>query len=110
MTKNKIKKNLSDEEMFAGWKEENTFENNPGEDIFSKSSPARAAKNQVKKEEDSFLTQELHAQVNKALLEQKIQLYREGVVDYQIKVYREGKQVILEAIPKGVGKKEKRIK
>lgn len=108
MSKGIIRKNLSDAEMFAGCKEELTFENNPGEDVITRKPHSQTAKQQVKKEEDnSFLPAELHQLVSKALLELKLQLYKEGVVDYSLKVTREGRQVILSAVPKGVEKKGK---
>lgn len=97
----KIKKNLSDSEMFKGWHEQPTFETEINDE------PVRPAVKAVKKEpaEDinsAYFTPELKEAVGKALLELKLNLYKEGTVDYQIKVSCQGNQVLLTAVPSKV--------
>jgi hypothetical protein len=84
--------------MLKGWQEESTFETeildepdvrtvksakrDPGEDINS-----------------AYLTPELRESIGKALLELKLNLYKQGIVDYQIKVACQGNQITLTAVP-----------
>lgn len=99
MLKDKIVRNRSDAEMFKGYKEELTFENSQS-DAGEPEKPARRPADTAKKAEDintAFLTPELQQQVGKALLELKLQLFKEGVVDYSLKVTREGRRIILTA-------------
>ncbi|MDR1702096.1 MAG: hypothetical protein LBR56_04920 [Sporomusaceae bacterium] len=103
----KIRKNLSDKDMFKGVSEENTFET----DIFA--APEPTIKLPPKKEaaanfKTAFFTPELQEAVSKALLELKVQLYQEGIIDYSLKVSQAGHQVLLSAVPKAAEKaKEK---
>lgn len=92
----KIPKNLSDQLMFEGVQEKQTFET-----MFIKEEPAPTPRAKKEKEslEAGFLTKELTEKIGRALLEMKLELYKEGVVEYKIKVSREGKQVILSAQP-----------
>lgn len=100
MLKDTIKRNLSDAEMFKNCKEELTFENSTAE----AHEPVKQVKRTVdgsKKNEDintAFLTPELQQQIGKALLELKLQLFKEGVVDYNLKVTRVGRQILLTAV------------
>ncbi|SMC72598.1 hypothetical protein [Sporomusa malonica] len=94
----KIKKNLSDSEMLKGWQEQPTFETEINDE------PVRPTVKAVKKDpvEDinsAYFTPELKESVGKALLELKLNLYKEGIVDYQIKVSCQGNQVLLTAVP-----------
>lgn len=100
----KIPKNLSDKSMVGNYKEEITFEN----DIFAE----EVVKPKVvapKKEKvgyvSEFFTPELQEQVGKALLELKLELYKEGIVDFKIKVARQDKQIILTGAPTKAEKK-----
>ena len=43
---------------------------------------------------------ELQEKVGKALLELKVELYKDGIVDFDVKVMRQGKEIILTAAPK----------
>ena len=103
----KIPKNLSDKSMVGNYKEEITFEN----DIFA-DEVARPVKVVAKKEKagyvSDFFTPELQEKVGKALLELKLELYKDGIVDFNIKVAREGKQIILTAAPSKAEKKNAR--
>jgi hypothetical protein len=94
-----IPKDLSDADMFKHYKETISFENDPQPD--DKLSPAaKPSKNERQGYEASFLTPQLQQAVGKALLALKLKLYKEGIVDYDIKVKQEGHQVLLTAVPK----------
>jgi len=99
----KIPKNLSDKSMFGDYQEQITFEN----DFYSEETAAQRLAKPVKKEKadyvSEFFTPELQEKVGKLLLEIKVELYKEGIVDFDMKVARQGKQVILTATP---GKKK----
>lgn len=94
----KIPKGLADKDMFAGVKEVETFETM----VFKEEDPVPRPKVKAKEKEKedlatAFLTKELQEKIGKALLELKLDLYKEGLVEYDIKVVREGKQIILSA-------------
>lgn len=109
MAKLTIKKNLSDADMFVGHKEVITFENSPVEEEAVK--PVRpAAKNQQPDFHSSFFTPELQEKVGKGLLEIKMQLFKEGIVDFDIKVNREGTKLILSAVPAKPAKTDRQTK
>lgn len=99
----KIPKNLSDKSMFGDYQEQITFEN----DIFADEIAGSKIVKPVKKEKvdyvSEFFTTELQEKVGKLLLEIKVELYKEGIVDFDVKVARQGKQVVLTAVP---GKKK----
>jgi len=100
----KIPKNLSDKSMVGNYKEEITFEN----DIFAEeiAKPRQVvAKKEKAAYESEFFTPELQEKVGKALLELKLQLYKDGIVDFNIKVACQDKQVILTAVPSKAEKK-----
>jgi hypothetical protein len=105
----KIKKNLSDKDMVKGFVEENTFET----DIFTEAEPTPHLKTPPKKDgaenfKTAFFTPELQETVSKALLELKVKLYQEGIVDYSLKVSQEGHQVILRAVPKNLNNEKEK--
>ncbi|MGI6092679.1 MAG: hypothetical protein GX348_05015 [Veillonellaceae bacterium] len=87
----KIPKNLSDSDMMTKWEKETQKE---------EKNELRQAPAVKPGYESGFLTPELTQTVGKALLELKVKLYKEGIVDYNIKVKQEGKQVILTAVPR----------
>lgn len=101
----KIPKNLSDKAMVAGFKEPKTFEtmflDAEEEETVAKTKPKSKEKEDLS---TVFLTKELQEKIGKTLLELKLELYKEGIVDYNIKVAREGKQIVLSAVP--IKKKE----
>ena len=95
----KIKKNLSDSDMFKGWHEQPTFETEIVDDEPVRL-PVKSAKTEPAADINSaYFTPELQESVGKALLELKLNLYKQGNVDYQIKVSCQGNQVILAAVP-----------
>lgn len=106
MSKNKIRKNLTDEDMFAGYKEEVTFENTWEDTVVHKPKIKPSKKDSEKEGIGSFFTPELQEQVGKALLELKLELYKQGIIDYRLEVSREGNSVVLTAF-NAVGKKKK---
>lgn len=90
--------------MIGNYKEEITFEN----DIFTEE-VAKPRQVVAKKEKtgyvSEFFTPELQEKVGKALLELKVELYKDGIVDFNIKVARQDKQIILTAVPSKADKK-----
>lgn len=94
----KIPKNLSDKSMIGKYAEQITFEN----DIFAEEQVTTRPMKIEKKATgyvSEFFTPELQEKVGKALLELKVDLYKQGVVDFDIKVTRLDKQVLLTAVP-----------
>lgn len=87
----KIPKNLTDKDMFKNYVEEKSIE-----DIFTE---GEKAKNPVKeKKEDikiAYLTPDIIEKLGKMLLELKLDLYKDGIVDYNIKVERDGNKIVL---------------
>lgn len=96
----KIPKNLSDKSMFGDYQEEITFEN----DIFSEETaaprPVKAAKKEKVPYVSEFFSNELQEKVGKLLLEVKLELYKEGIVDFDIKAERKGKEIVLIPVPR----------
>lgn len=48
----------------------------------------------------SFLTPQLQEEIGRALLELKVKLYKQGIVNYQIKVQCQDEQILLKVKPK----------
>lgn len=94
----KIKKNLSDAEMFKGWHEQPTFETQL-EDEPVRTPPKTGRKSPEDDINSAYFTPEVKEAVGKAMLELKLNMYKEGIVDYQIKVACQGNQVMLTAVP-----------
>lgn len=103
----KIPKNLSDKSMVGNYKEEITFENDIFAEEIAKPRPV-AVKKEKQAYESEFFTPELQEKVGKALLELKLQLYKDGIVDFNIKVACQDKQVVLTAVPSKAEKKNAR--
>lgn len=99
----KIQKDRSDAEMFAGWKEAAP----QGESAWAEDEPSkpvgRTAVHPETNLNQSFVTPALAEKIGKALLELKLELYKDGIVDYDIKVSRESRRVVLTAAPKPAG-------
>ena len=92
----KSPKDRSDKDMFAGYTETLSFENQ----IFAEEEPPKSVKVAAKTVDEGFLTPALKEKLERALLEQKLQLYKLGTVDYEIKVTCQAGQVILNAVAK----------
>ena len=90
----KIPKNLSDKAMFGGYKEQESFES-----VFLAAEeepsiqPAKKAK--AENLNTAFLPMALQEKIGKLLLELKVDLYKEDIVDYDIKAKRDGNTVVL---------------
>lgn len=95
----KIPKNRQDSEMVGNLAEQVSFEHLS--DGTASATAAKAAKKEAPKPAYAeFFTPELQEDVGKALLTLKLNLYKQGVVDYVLKVACEGNQVVLKAVPK----------
>jgi hypothetical protein len=95
----KIPKNRADSEMLGNLTEQITFENlSDGTDSPPAARPAK--KEAPKPAYAEFFTPELQEEAGKALLALKVNLYKQGIVDYVLKVAAEGDQVVLKAVPK----------
>ena len=105
----KIPRNLSDKEMFKGWKEEPTLEETMLKAAEPKKAPTRPqAKREPGKREgaySTYLSQDAIDTMEKLLLEIKLDLYKQGVSDYHINVRRDGNTILLEHIAAGETKK-----
>ena len=104
----KIPKNLSDTAMFGDYKENITFENDNFEEEVTAIQPNRGLKKDSKSYTSEFFTPELQEKVGKAILELKVKLYNEGIVDFDIKVTTQDKQIILTGVPSKAEKKKAR--
>lgn len=91
VSKVKIKRGLSDQEMVGKWQEKATFEH--GIEEVPTGKPTQPAK------KESFFSSELQEKVAKSLLEIKLSLFQQGILDYDIKVSRDANKVILTAVP-----------
>ncbi|MEN6411603.1 MAG: hypothetical protein ABFC84_02425 [Veillonellales bacterium] len=94
----KIQKNLSDTDMLAGYKEKTTFEHIIDDEPAAKPS-GHNGKTSANDFNLSFFTPELQEKVGKALVELKLNLYKQGIVDYTIKVTGQNNQILLTAVP-----------
>ncbi len=103
----KIPRNLSDKDMFQGYAEETTLE-----EQFLNAEKAADKKRREQKEAEppaelarAGFTPELTESLGRALLELKMELFREDIKEYSFKIRREGHTIALTAIPKDRKKK-----
>jgi len=102
VAKHKIPKNRSLNEMFAGVKEELTFETGGVEDepqAGLTNLPQGRQHNSLRKE---FFTKELQEQVGALLLDLKLHYHQEGGGHALLKVVRDGNNVVIKTTPKKV--------
>lgn len=85
--------------MFEGVKEEQTFETMFWQDEETHPPKAKAKGKEKENLAAGFVTKELQEKIGNLLLELKLQLYKEGIVDYRIKVAREGERIVLSPVP-----------
>lgn len=86
--------------MFEDYKEVETFETMFSTEEEPQAKPKVKVKGKDKEDlSTAFLTKELQEKIGKALLELKLELYKEGIVEYDIKVVREEKKILLNAVP-----------
>ncbi|MDR3562270.1 MAG: hypothetical protein P4N59_12660 [Negativicutes bacterium] len=94
----KIPKNRQDTEMIGNVLEQTSFEHvsdGVADQPVAKPVKAEPAKTAYA----AFLTPELQEDLGKALLTLKLKLYKEGIIDYTLKVSCETDQVVLKAVP-----------
>lgn len=89
----KIPKNLSDAAMFKGYKE--SKKGRSLFDIAKDFDDNHLVRKETVKKEDSYIDKYLFTALNKELLKLKLDLYKEGIVDYQIKLKRDGQKILL---------------
>ena len=95
----KIPKNLSDRDMFKGYVEEDTLA-----DTFLKAEKredAKRAQHRAAEREDIStlaLSPQIVKQLGKMLLELKMTLFQDGVRNYDIRVRRDGRKIVLEPV------------
>lgn len=95
----KIPKNLSDRDMFKGYVEEETLA-----DTFLKAEKredAKRAQRRAAEREDIStlaLSPQIVKQLGKMLLELKMTLFQDGVRNYDIRVRRDGRKIVLEPV------------
>ena len=88
----KIKKNLSDQDMFKNWQEKETFETIFLQDEVS-NQPIRGAK-KIDKEE-SFLPEETNKKFEKLVLDVRLEFFKQGVKELKWKVTRTEEGILL---------------
>ena len=101
----KITKNLSDKSMMGNYIEQITFENDIYKEEEVVTRPVKCEKKVSPAYASEFFTPQLQEKVGKALLELKVELYKQGIVDFDIKVARLDRQVVLTAVPSKVQQK-----
>ncbi len=105
MAKFKIQKNLSDQDMFKGFSEEETFETAMLKDEVTSGPKGIKKKVQGTSKDEfyrEFLTETIETEIGKALLDIKMEYFKDGVGDFFVQVKKEGKRIILETGPKKV--------
>ena len=93
----KIPKNLSDKDMLQDFQEEHSLES-----IFLEAEAKDDKKRRKKLAEQpksdlqiAYLTPDIIEKLGKLLLELKLDLYQQGIVDYKMRVHRDGKNIVL---------------
>lgn len=103
MGKNKIPKNRSLADMFAGVEENITFETADWDDEAVK--PKKRALS-VKPQDKAaglrkqFFTEDLQTKVGALLLEIKLAYYKDGVGDISLEVVKDGRNIVIKTKPK----------
>ncbi len=93
----KIPKGLTDAQMTAGMEEELTFENGAYQDEKTKKKKIQPKKKNENMVLD-FITPALAEKLGNQLLELKLALYQEGIVDYRFRVERQGHAIVMTAV------------
>lgn len=112
----KIPRGLSDKDMLQGYVEQVTMESQflAAEEAEDKRRRARAGAAAAPEKNIALtgFTEELTEELGRRLLELKMELFREGVRSYTMKVKREGRSIIITPVePKpGKGSQEKQLK
>ena len=92
----KIPKDLADKDMFKDYKEDKTVESMflASEEKVDRQ-PGPKKRSEREKLQLAYLTPVLQEKLGKALLDLKMVLYKEGIVEYDIKVKRDGQKIVL---------------
>ncbi|MEG0830732.1 MAG: hypothetical protein RSE47_03450 [Acidaminococcaceae bacterium] len=92
----KIKKNLSDAEMFQGYKEMRNFET----DIYGEEEPnlVFAAKQPAKKSNELLMPVEAQEKLNQYLLEMAMEWFKNGNGEADWKVIKEKGQIVIKPV------------
>lgn len=100
MAKHKIKKGLTDADMLKGFEEVASYEDEMIKAEEEAKRPAPLAKSPAK---DSFfkefITDEMEEKIGKALVEIKMEYFKDGD-DFTVKVKRDGLNIVLVTAPK----------
>lgn len=100
----KIPKNLSDKDMLKGWQDDESAEalflSSPAGKETARTRPS-APKREEKRDRVAYITPDVVDSLEKALLELKVSLYREGIVDFKMNVCRKGNDIILSPVETG---------
>jgi len=93
----KIKKNLSDADMFKGFQEEKSFET----DLLDDGTVATSFRTTkvVKKEKGLLLPEEAQEKLNKYLLEISMEWFKNGNGEVEWKVLKEKDQIVIKPSP-----------
>ena len=94
----KIPRGLSDEQMTAGMNEDLTFENGGYQDEKTKKKKILPKKKDDNNMLLDFITPVLAEKLGRQLLELKLALYQEGIVDYRFRVERQGHSIVMTAV------------
>lgn len=96
----KIPKGLTDKDMFQNYVEEETLEDTfiKAEKIANKKRRERAGIEPPAELGRAGFTPVLAEELGKALLQLKMELFREGVTNYSFKIKRDGENIVL--VPK----------
>lgn len=93
----KIPKGLTDAQMTAGMEEELTFENGAYQDEKTKKKKIQSKKKTENMVLD-FITPALAEKLGNQLLELKLALYQEGIVNYRFRVERQDHAIVMTAV------------
>lgn len=97
----KIKKNLSDEEMFKGYVEKESFENAFDANAFDADEKIVSSKmkNKASAVKELLLPAEAQEKLNQYLLEISMDWFKNGNGDVVWKIYKEQGQIIIKPAP-----------
>lgn len=93
----KIKRNLSDEEMFKGYEEKTSFENDF--DASEKTTTSENKNKTAKTSVELLLPQEAQEKLNQYLLEVSMDWFKNGNGDVVWKVQKEQGQIVIKPAP-----------
>ncbi len=97
----KIPKDLSDKDMFKDYKEDKNQKSlfDVAKE-FDENHAVKSINKPSKKDSDSFIDSHLANALNNELLKLKLDLYKDGIIDYKINLRRDGDQIVLYPVKK----------